>query len=324
MKCMEDAHLPVIVAVPIFGRHQLCFYSNWVCFIWEWILMPKWWNFTTCFGKVCNSSGSTGAYHQSRRWTAAWCSFGCGLGKMWYLLGNSRNLANSVNREAKMPYRTSRIRHCLNHIGRAISTICQNNSHIWPWESTVFETKQIFFMHRAVDLCTVSFLKSDSYVITSGSCILNNKQFPNIWDSEIVRDLQARVLSAGLRNFQTLQVIQVLEIHSTWLIGNGELLSILATLYVDVLLLLKQYDPSNSTWNPSFTILIWVPFNLSQLWINYDKFIIVHPCMMKKTLQDVGAGRKVGCYMSTRACIIWACHQLQREGGIRWLGSGRK
>lgn len=266
MKCMEDAHLPVIVAVPIFGRHQLCFYSNWVCFIWEWILMPKWWNFTTCFGKVCNSSGSTGAYHQSRRWTAAWCSFGCGLGKMWYLLGNSRNLANSVNREVKMPYRTSRIRHCLNHIGRAISTICQNNSHIWPWESTVFETKQIFFMHRAVDLCTVSFLKSDSYVITSGSCILNNKQFPNIWDSEIVRDLQARVLSADLRNFQTLQVIQVLEIHSTWLIGNGELLSILATLYVDALLLLKQYDTSNSTWIPSFSI--WVPFHLSQLWIN--------------------------------------------------------
>ena len=321
MKCMEDAHLPVIVAVPIFGRHQLCFYSNWVCFIWEWILMPKWWNFTTCFGKVCNSSGSTGAYHQSRRWTAAWCSFGCGLGKMWYLLGNSGNLANSVNREVKMPYRTSRIRHCLNHIGRAISAICQNNSHIWPWESTVFETKQIFFMHRAVDLCTVSFLKSDSYVITSGSCILNNKQFPNIWDSEIVRDLQARVLSADLRNFQTLQVIQVLEIHSTWLIGNSELLSILATLYcwcttvVEAIWHFEQYLESFffNTHLSSF-----------QSFTTLDKFIIVHPCMMKKTLQDIGAGRKVGCYMSTRACIIWACHQLQREGGIRWLGSGRK
>lgn len=281
--------------------------------------MPKWWNFTTCFGKVCNSSGSTGAYHQSRRWTAAWCSFGCGLGKMWYLLGNSGNLANLVNREVKMPYRTSRIRHCLNHIGRAISTICQNNSHIWPWESTVFETKQIFFMHRAVDLCTVSFLKSDSYVITSGSCILNNKQFPNIWDSEIVRDLQASVLSADLRNFQTLQVIQVLEIHSTWLIRwvavNLGYPLCWCTTVVEAIWPFEQYLESffyntHLSSFPSFTTL--------------DKFIIVHPCMMKKPLQDVGAGRKVGCYMSTRACIIWACHQLQREGGIRWLGSGRK
>lgn len=100
---------------------------------------------------------------------------------------------------------------------------------------------------------------------------LKQQTIPNIWDSEIVRDSQASfflcsvVLSADPRNFQKLQV---LEIHSTWLIGNSELLSILATLYIDVLLLLKQYDTSNSTWIPSFLILIWVPFHLSQLWIN--------------------------------------------------------
>ena len=102
---------------------------------------------------------------------------------------------------------------------------------MWPWENVVLIGKFLKLGERwiaAADLCTVFF-----DALCNEICV---KQQTSIF--EIQKSWFACVfwvfvvLSADPRNFQKLQV---LEIHSMWMIGNCELLSILQ--FIDILLL---------------------------------------------------------------------------------------